>query len=365
MHFSAATLMAVVASLPSTLAHYNFDCLIVNGEVSQPYEFVRQTTNANSPITDVTSPDMICNAGGLDAAIMAKTQTKTVAPGDELGFNVNSELGHPGPLSLWMSKAPEGSTAATYKGDGDWFKVYELTTSSITAEGLQWATFNGGGAKNFTFTLPTDIPAGDYLFRAEHIALHGAGSAGGAQFYIGCAQLTVTGSGAGSPAPVTKIPGVYTGNEPGILINLYYPAPTSYEAPGPVTWPGACIDHTVNLNGQTSDGNCNGDDGSGSSGSGSSGTPSSSAPYPTGTTPSNAPVGTGSSTKPTSSAAAPKSPVSSSNPVGDNATPTTPTADEYAKPSSTQSSSPSTNSKAPSTCSRRRRARRAAQAARV
>ncbi|KAL5627493.1 hypothetical protein BROUX41_003646 [Berkeleyomyces rouxiae] len=354
MHFSTATLMAVVASLPSAMAHYNFEALIVNGEVSQPYEFVRQTTNANSPITDVTSPDMVCNAGGSDDAIMAKTQTKTVAPGDELGFTINSELGHPGPLSLWMSKAPEGTTAAAYKGDGDWFKVYELTTSSITAEGLQWATFNGGGAKNFTFTLPDTMPAGDYLFRAEHIALHGAGSVGGAQFYIGCAQLSVSGSGSGTPAPTTKIPGVYTGNEPGIVINLYYPAPTSYEAPGPVTWPGSCIDHTINLNGQATDGNCNGDDGSSSSGGSSApaGSGTSSAPYPTGTSPATAPAGTGSVTTPT--------------PAVDNPTPSSaPAGDDYAKPSSTSSASPSSSTKTPSTCARRRRARRAAAAARA
>lgn len=60
------------------------------------------------------------------AATMAKTSTYTVAPGDNVGFTVNAALSHPGPLSVWMSKAPDGTAANAYDGSGDWFKVYEL-----------------------------------------------------------------------------------------------------------------------------------------------------------------------------------------------------------------------------------------------
>jgi hypothetical protein len=34
--------------------------------------------------------------------------------------------------------------------------------------------------------IPKDIPAGDYLLRAEALALHTASSVGGAQFYMTC-----------------------------------------------------------------------------------------------------------------------------------------------------------------------------------
>ncbi|EAU31074.1 conserved hypothetical protein [Aspergillus terreus NIH2624] len=247
-----------LAALPSALAHYNFEALIVNDEVTGPYEFVRRTTNANSPITDPTSTDMVCNQGGLDADIMAATKTRTVSPGDIVGFDINSELGHPGPAAVYMSKAPDGTTAAEYKGDGDWFKVYDLTTSYISPDdGLHWATFpNSAGIHNFTFQLPEQLPPGDYLMRGEHIGLHGASEFGGAQHYMGCAQLTVTGSGSGSPSPLVKIPGVYTGKEPGLLINIYWPPPQNYTIPGPASWPNACEDHTANLLGQASDGDC-------------------------------------------------------------------------------------------------------------
>lgn len=46
--------------------------------------------------------------------------------------------------------------------------------------------------------------------RIEQIGLHDA--SGGAQFYIACAQVRVTGGGNGTPGPLVSIPGVYTGN---------------------------------------------------------------------------------------------------------------------------------------------------------
>ncbi|KAJ4388628.1 hypothetical protein N0V93_006087 [Gnomoniopsis smithogilvyi] len=260
-----STFACVAAFASTALAHYNFEALIVNDNVTSPYEYVRQTTNSNSPITDVTSQDFICNAGGLDADIMAKTSTYTVQAGDSVGFTINSNIGHPGPLHVYMSKAPDSTTAQDYKGAGDWFKVYSLTTSSITDEGLQWATYVDGGINNFTFALPEELAAGEYLMRVEHIALHGASTKGGAQFYMGCAQLKVEGSGTSTPTDTVSIPGVYDGTEPGILLNIYYPVPTNYTDPGPVTWPNGCEDHTANFVGQTSDGDCTGSTGSSSS----------------------------------------------------------------------------------------------------
>ncbi|UPL03788.1 hypothetical protein LCI18_014722 [Fusarium solani-melongenae] len=346
MRASLSSVLAVAAALPSVFAHYNFEALIVNGKATEPYEYVRQTTNSNSPIEDVTSKNMVCNAGGLDADIRAKTKTHAVAPGDEVGFTVNVEIGHPGPLAVYMSKAPTGTEASDYLGDGDWFKVYELTTSSITEAGLQWATYvNNQGIHNFTFTLPDELASGTYLMRAEHVALHAAGSKGGAQFYIGCAQLTVEGSGSGAPTDTVKFPGAYDGSEPGLLINLYYPAPTSYAAAGPKVWPSGCEDHTANFAGQASDGDCTGSDASDNSGeapAASSGSPASEAPAAT------APAaGTPTFATLVPSATAPS-----------NGTAPVPTAAE--EPSAANTAAPVATKAPGSNCSRRRRARRAA-----
>ncbi|KAH6695428.1 cellulose-growth-specific protein [Plectosphaerella plurivora] len=250
MHFfQAAALFAGTVS-----AHYNFERLIVDGEVTGAYEYVRKTTNGNGPITAVNSTDIICNAGGIDDEIMAATKTFTVAAGAQVGFKMNEYMGHPGPLAVYLSKAP--GTAQEYKGDGEWFKVYQSSLSNKTVDPMQWAPFIGGGVHNFTFTLPEDLPAGEYLMRGEHIGLHSAGLYE-AQFYIGCAQLKVTGSGAGTPGPTVQFPGAYDPTDPGILVNMYWPPLRQYTPPGPVTWPVPCDDSTVNvLNGQPNDGDC-------------------------------------------------------------------------------------------------------------
>ncbi|KAL0261156.1 hypothetical protein SLS55_004852 [Diplodia seriata] len=232
MQFSLATIAAVAAMVPSISAHYCFNKLIVDGAVvdTEPYQYVRQNTNSNSPVTDVSSNALRCNVGGLDSG--STTKTKEVAPGAEVGFALDSTIGHPGPLQVYMSKAD--TTAASYDGSGDWFKVYEMGPGEITDEGLQWLS---NGISNFTFPLPEETPAGEYLLRVEQVGLHGASEVGGAQFYISCAQIKVTGSGSGSPAPTVKIPGVYTGEEPGLKINIYWPIPTNYTMPGPAVWP--------------------------------------------------------------------------------------------------------------------------------
>jgi len=69
-------------------------------------------------------------------------------------------------------------------------------------------TWLSDGWKSFNFTIPKDIENGQYLLRAEHIAVHGAGTVGGAQFYVGCAQIAVTGATGKKPSPVGKFPGI-------------------------------------------------------------------------------------------------------------------------------------------------------------
>lgn len=61
------------------------------------------------------------------------------------------------------------------------------------------------------------MPSGQYLIRPEHIALHSASAFQGAQFYMACGQINVTGGGSGTPGPLVSIPGVYTGRVSGIF----------------------------------------------------------------------------------------------------------------------------------------------------
>lgn len=66
------------------------------------------------------------------------------------------------------------------------------------------------------------------------LALHGAQDVGGAQFYIGCIQLKVTGSGGGKCSPTISLPGAYNAQDKNIYIPNVYNGfdPTTYTAPG-------------------------------------------------------------------------------------------------------------------------------------
>lgn len=84
--------------------------------------------------------------------------------------------------------------------------------------------------------IPTNIAAGDYLLRAEVPALHTASGNGGAQFYLTCYQITVSGSGTASP-PTVMFPGAYKASDPGIKIDIHA-AVATYVAPGPTVYAG-------------------------------------------------------------------------------------------------------------------------------
>ncbi len=93
-------------------------------------------------------------------------------------------------------------------------------------------------ANSANFTIPKSLPSGDYLVRAEHIGLHSAKVAGGAQFYIACGQVTVTGGGSGTPCPLVAFPGAYKATDPGIMIDIYNGKGATYTPPGPAVWKG-------------------------------------------------------------------------------------------------------------------------------
>ncbi|CAE6434783.1 unnamed protein product [Rhizoctonia solani] len=228
--------LLALAFIQPALGHYRFYKYIdASGTVTGEYVYVRSNTNTNSPVTDVTSTDLRCNVGGLASG--SSTSIAAVAAGSTVGFQADIGLIHPGPLQVYLGKAPSGQTAATWDGSGaNWFKIYAIG-ADFSSGSLAWPTDSTIDQQTFTFKIPSNTPAGNYLLRIEHIAVHGASTVGGAQFYISCAQLTITGSGSGNPAKVS-IPGVYTGTEPGLLINIYWPPVTNYTLPGPAVWSG-------------------------------------------------------------------------------------------------------------------------------
>jgi hypothetical protein len=178
---------------------------------------VRKTANfqSNGPVTDVSSQALRCYelSPGTGAS-----STTSVAAGSSVTFKVAPNLFHPGPLQFYLAKVPSGKTAANWDGSGNvWFKIY-AEPAIISNNQLSW---NSLSASTASVTIPRSTPSGEYLLRVEHIALHNAGTINGAQLYISCAQISVTGGGNGSPSPLVAFPGAYKAGEPGLQVNMY------------------------------------------------------------------------------------------------------------------------------------------------
>lgn len=240
------SILALAASLPQVMGHYVFDKLIVGGQATGSWEYVRELgpNTSNGPMNDVTDPELRCNKGSFANA--GKTKTMAVKAGDTVGFNVNSILGHPGPLFVYMSKSTVANVSA-YEGEGEWFKIYEngVKTYATYNSALTWSNQDW---TSFDFKIPAEIEDGQYLLRAEHIAIHGAGTLLGSQFYMSCAQIEVTGGTGAKPSPVGTFPGIYSQTDPGILFEPYWPPVVNYTMPGLKVYPegGSYPDFTAN-----------------------------------------------------------------------------------------------------------------------
>ncbi|KAF9051972.1 endoglucanase II [Panaeolus papilionaceus] len=199
--------------------HYTFPTLIVNGQDTPQWVNVRQTNNRYdlNPVKDVKSIDLRCYTSST-----ASPGTATVAAGQTIGFRASQALYHAGVINVYMAKAP-GSVSG-WDGSGTvWFKVHEISAITNGGTSISWPAT---GIETVSFMLPKSLPNGEYLVRIEQIALHAAAAGG------------VINGGSGTPGPLVAIPGVYTGNEPGIKIDIYYPTPASYTQPGPAVWRG-------------------------------------------------------------------------------------------------------------------------------
>ncbi|KAF7971754.1 hypothetical protein HWV62_16346 [Athelia sp. TMB] len=250
MKFNSLLTFLATAVITQVSGHYTFPSLVVGGTVTTAWEYVRETNNYDSqdPVTDITSSDLRC----YDSATAGTASTVTIAAGSTLGIQSDGTIYHPGVVNVYLAKAPS-SGVATFAGDGAvWFKVYQISAVTNGGTSISWPAQSKPKVgiqfalperafidlPGVSFTIPKNLPTGQYLVRIEAIALHVASTFGGAQFYISCGQINVTGGGSGTPGPLVSIPGVYTGYEPGILIDINYPIPANYTQPGPAVWTG-------------------------------------------------------------------------------------------------------------------------------
>lgn len=220
--FAYATFAATACAAP----HYTFPKLSGTSD----WQVVRQAANfqSNGPVTNVNSVDIRCYQ--LRAGGGGTTTNFAARAGSSITWSANPNIYHPGALSAYMAKVPAGQTAASWDGSGAvWFKTYQ-DMPTISGGQYVWPSLNKA---TVSFNIPQCIANGEYLFRIEHVALHSASAAGGAQFYISCAQLSVTGgSGSKSPQNLVAFPGAYKATDPGLMVNIYSGV-SAYKPAGP------------------------------------------------------------------------------------------------------------------------------------
>ncbi|KAB5546887.1 glycosyl hydrolase family 61-domain-containing protein [Coniochaeta sp. 2T2.1] len=227
---------------------------------------------SNTPVTNVGGNDVRCNVGGSRGVAkkcpVKAGSTVTVEmhqqPGDRSCGSEAIGGAHYGPVIVYLSKVPDSSTA---DGSAGWFKIFEDGWSAKS--GGRVGDDDNWGVKDLNsccgkmdVKIPSDIAPGDYLLRAEVIALHTAGQSGGAQLYMSCYQLTIDGTGSATPATV-KFPGAYKASDPGIQVNIHA-ALSTYVVPGPPVYSGGTT--------KTPGSSCSGCAGSCKAGSGKTGT---------------------------------------------------------------------------------------------
>lgn len=218
-------------------AHATWQQLWKNGEDLE--STCARLPPSNSPIEDYTSTALQCNvnpgaASGKCGFAAGDTVTIEMHQhNDRLCTKEGIGGAHWGPVLAYLGKVDD---AATADGSGEFFKIYQNGWKKNPAASQGDNDFWGTKDLNYNcgkldFKIPESIAPGDYLLRAEAIALHAAGAGGGAQHYVTCYQITVTGSGTLVPKGV-KFPEAYSKTGPGLGFSIHADL-SDYPVPGP------------------------------------------------------------------------------------------------------------------------------------
>ncbi|KAJ3037480.1 hypothetical protein HDV00_001655 [Rhizophlyctis rosea] len=197
----------------------------------------------NSPVRDLTLPDMQCNVLGDIPA----PDTIDVVPGDIVSFEWGHESrqsgddiiasSHVGAVLVYISPNPPVPDS--------WVKLFEEGEYAKN----QWAVVPKltGNKGVHSVRIPAGLAPGNYLLRPELITLHEAevshvtNKNRGNQLYMECIQIHVSGNGQVTLPKGVSFPGAYSYSDPGIVYNVYYTAvgAPAYKIPGPTVWSGA------------------------------------------------------------------------------------------------------------------------------
>ncbi|TPX58164.1 cellulase [Powellomyces hirtus] len=185
----------------------------------------------NFPVKDLKSADMICGAAPVAAAaatcpIAAGGKVQLIWGHNQVGDDI-IDLSHKGPCNIYLAPAKADNSVPT---GAVWFKIQEQGFNAATNK---WCVEDLVANKGvMDVTIPANLPAGDYVMRAEIAALHESDTlftqnpARGIQLYNFCTQFKVSGGGNANFSPKINAQTFLTDSTPGVNFN-YYGSPAS------------------------------------------------------------------------------------------------------------------------------------------
>ncbi|CAZ84655.1 unnamed protein product [Tuber melanosporum] len=234
-------ILSVLGAATGSLAHGLVSQLLIDGTLYDnfnPFFDVYQnpkpqrigwTTPNNGPAEDITAAGIVCGVGSTAGSLSAPA-----ACGSSIKFFWTPwPDSHRGPTMTYLAKCPGTDCTTADPTTLDWFKIDH---AGLNPDGTWISDTIIADNNTRTVTIPSDIAPGPYLLRHELLALHSAFDPNGAQFYPMCANLQINGTGSAVPTNTVKFPGAYSPTDPGILINIHYPAVKNYTIPGPAPY---------------------------------------------------------------------------------------------------------------------------------
>ncbi|OJJ01105.1 hypothetical protein ASPVEDRAFT_82645 [Aspergillus versicolor CBS 583.65] len=240
-------LLLVAAFASYVVGHGHISNIIVNGVSYQGWDISSfpymedvplvaawgtPNTGGGFPTDGYSAPDIIChlNATNGEGSI-------PVAAGDSINLQWTEwPETHHGPVLDYLANC--GSSCQTVdKTTLEFFKISEVGLVDDSSVPGLWGTddlIENNSA--WLVQIPEDIAPGNYVLRHELIALQGAHTENGAQNYMQCINLQITGSGSTQPDGVLGTE-LYTSTDPGILVDIF--KSLTYTIPGPSLIPGA------------------------------------------------------------------------------------------------------------------------------
>ncbi|KAG7086024.1 hypothetical protein E1B28_003546 [Marasmius oreades] len=140
-----------------------------NSILVSPHPFDPSTYLITGPVEDLTLIDVQCNgwsAGGSSYDTVPAPLVAKVAAGSQIALNWTLwPDSHEGPMITYMARAPSDITKWMPGKSAVWFKIAE---SGKGSDG-KWAAADKLNANNgiYTFTIPKNLKAGQYIIRHE------------------------------------------------------------------------------------------------------------------------------------------------------------------------------------------------------